>query len=206
MVLGGEDRDEGAQIAEERFLLAEHQPPNVRVEPVRADHDVEQPGCGSFERHLGAARVLGDLRDRVVEEELHVVADRFVQGVHEVPAEDLHFRDRSAGVAEEVGAHARDRPVGGVDVRHAPRPHVGRADPVHDAHPVGDDAGGPTDVDGVATFTGRRRPLDDRRLVAQPMEPVGQGQPRHAGARDEDVPAFRPLLPVHGSHLPWVRE
>ena len=68
-------------------LLTEDQAPNIRVQPVGADHDVEPTRRCMLECHLAVG---GDGRDRVAEQILDLVAAGFVVDLAKVVAHDLH--------------------------------------------------------------------------------------------------------------------
>ncbi|GIF69555.1 hypothetical protein Ais01nite_75900 [Asanoa ishikariensis] len=75
-----------AEVADERLLGTERQPPHRRVQTVGADHEVEPASGGALEGDVDAAVVLREPRDGVVPDELGVVADGVEQHRGQVAA------------------------------------------------------------------------------------------------------------------------
>jgi hypothetical protein len=200
----GEAGHVGAEGADERRLLAEGQRAHPRVQPVGPHHQVEAARLTALEGDLGAVLALGELGDGVVEDVLHVVAGGPVEDVDQVPAEDLQLGDGAAGVAQQVGGHAGQPPVGAVDVGHAAGADVGLADLVQDAHAVGHGAGRPAQVDGLAAGAWCGRPLHHGGVEAVAAQPVRQGRSGDAGAGDEDVPVLHGSLLVVGPPRAYI--
>ena len=86
-------------------VLAEDQAPNVRVQPVGADDDVEPAWRCVLEGHLAVG---GDGRDRVAEEVLDVIAAGVVVDLAEIVAHDLHVPVGYG--ADDLGEIDADRP------------------------------------------------------------------------------------------------
>ncbi len=85
-VAHGEHREAVTEVAVEALLGAEHHPPGARVHAVRAEDQVERTASAAPEDDVDPVPGLVEGVDRVVEQELHVVPDRRVQSVREVPA------------------------------------------------------------------------------------------------------------------------
>jgi hypothetical protein len=101
--------DVDAPMPDEVRLGPERQPAGQRVQPVGADDQVEAAWGGPVERDVDAVPVLGQRRDRVVEEKLGVVAGGLPQDRREVAAGQL---DRSAAGAlhrQRAGAEEGQR-------------------------------------------------------------------------------------------------
>ena len=79
-------------------LFAEYEAADVRVQPVRADDEVEAARRGVLERHLAGGR---DRGDRVAEDVLHVVAGGVAVDLAQVVAHDLGVP--VGGGAENLG-------------------------------------------------------------------------------------------------------
>lgn len=89
MVRHGETREAVPEVVVELLLRTEGERPGGRVQPVRADDQVERPLPPAVEGDVDAVVVVGQARDRVPEDELDVVADRVVQRAGEVATPQL---------------------------------------------------------------------------------------------------------------------
>src|SRR4029453_12855578 len=201
---GGEDGHGGAEVADERRLLAECHPADSGVHAVGPHDQVEAARLAALEGDLDAVLALADVGDGVVEEVLDVVAGGGVEDAGQVAAQGLDLGDGAARVAQEVEGHAGQPLVGGVDVGHAAGPGVGLADLVEDAHAVDDLAGRAPQVDRLAAGGRGGGHLAHGGVKAISAQPVGQRRPGDARAGDDDVTVLHRDLPA-GS-CTWVAE
>lgn len=173
-----EARENASEVVVERLLRAEDQPARVRVQSVRADHQVEGAAHAAVEDDVHGVPVVVERRDRVVEEELDPVPQRGVEHVGQITAPDLEIDPRRSP-GQLLGLQRTDRLPRGVhegdpltvDVRLAQRrkqAHAGHGLASRTAY-----------VDGVAAPADGGGLLDDGDLEAVPVEPV-----RERGARD----------------------
>jgi hypothetical protein len=188
-VVGGrEARHVGAEVADERRLFAERQRPHPRVHPVGAHDQVEGSRLAALEGGLQTVVALGDVGDGVVEDVLDVVAGGRVEDTDQVAAQDLELGDGAAGVAQQVGGHARQPPVVAVNVGHPARADVRPPDVVQDAHALGHGARRPAQVDRLAAGARCGRPLHHRGVEAMAAQPVRHRGSGDARTGDENVP------------------
>ncbi|MEV0660087.1 hypothetical protein ACIBI3_02565 [Actinomadura luteofluorescens] len=151
-----EDRDVVARVPDEPRLVAEREPPDVRVQPVGTDDQVERARGPALEGDVHAVRRLGHGRDRVAEDVPGGVPGQLVQELGEIAPVDLHV---PAG--ERVG-QADPRPSLGVD--EVERAGVGPPPPdlVQDAHLLQHPhVHLAAEVDGLAARPDRLRALHD---------------------------------------------
>ncbi|GAB3883905.1 hypothetical protein GCM10029964_044040 [Kibdelosporangium lantanae] len=173
-------RDVDAGGADEVALGTEGEAPDVRVQPVRADHQVEAARRGAVERDVHTLLVLVERGDRVVEEELGLVPRRLVQDGGEVGARHLDLV--APGRGKSHGGHLT---AGGVE-----QPHGGRAggdvtEAGQHTHRLGHRQGRASHVDGVAAGAQALGPLHHGGLEPVAGQPVREGRAGHAGAGDE---------------------
>lgn len=163
-------------------VRTEGQAPDVRVEAVGADDEVEAARRGVAEGDVHAGGRLGEGGDGVPEDVLGPGGER---GPVEDPGEvAAQYLDVAAG---ELGGEAQELAAVGVDEGHraATGPKVVQL--VEDPHPPKDaELGLPSEVDGLAARTQGGGDLDDGGTHAVAGESEGQGGARDAGARDED--------------------
>jgi hypothetical protein len=190
----GHGRDVDAHVPHEAGLRAERQSPYRGVEPVGADHQVEAARCGAVERDVDAVLVLPHRDDRVVEQELGVVAGGPVEDGGQVTARELDL-PIAGGAAGRGHGHAGDLPSGGVDDAHRGRLGGDIAQAGHDAHFFGYGQGGAAHVDRAAAGAQALRPLHDGGAEPVMGQPVGQGQAGDAAAGDQH--ASRGHVPHH---------
>ena len=107
-----EDRHAVAEVVD--VSAAEGLLPGHRVQPVRADHQVECPGHTAGQRDIDPVLGLAQVGDRVAPAVLDAVSCREKQAV-QVAAQDLGIAVRAS--AEGVAVHARHAASLGVDDR-----------------------------------------------------------------------------------------
>ena len=169
----GEDRQVHAQVPGEPWLRAEGEGPDLGVQPVGADHQIEAARCGPFEGDLHRVRCLGDPGDRIAEQVLGVAAGGLIQDAGQVAAHDLHV----GGVDDAEGrVHAGQMLSGGADVRHPAGARARLPQRAQDPSSPGDVDRRAADVDRLAPVARCRCPFDHRRAEAVPGQPVREGQ------------------------------
>jgi hypothetical protein len=157
-------------VLDEGAFGAEREPSHRGVQAVGADHEVEAPRGAPIERDVDAAAVLAELGDRVVEDELGVVARGLVQDRYEVRARELDVAAAVHGHSPGPAALAVDElDRGGVGARFAQLRG--------DAHPVRDARGRPADVDGAAAGAQPGGAFHHGGPEARAGQPVGQRRP-----------------------------
>ncbi len=171
----------------ERLLGAEHLLAGGRVQPVRADHQVERPGRSSVEGDVDPLPGLVERGDRIAEQELHVVADRREQRVGQIAAP--HLQVLSVGVAgDRVRVQGRHFAAVPFQERHPVHVDLRLLEPGKQTHAFDDAQGGAADVDGIPAEPWRVRLLDDGDLEAVTVQPVREGGARDTGPGDQDRP------------------
>lgn len=160
------------------------------MHPVRADQQIEPPGCALPESDVDTRVILCDRADRLAVHVFDIGAGGVVEDAGEIGSQERHLGDGSARIAEHLGAHRRHSPARRIDERHAPRSGVRRPDPVDDPHPLGHVPGGTTDIHWVATAARGGSTLDHGRVETVAVEPERQGGPGDPGAGYEDVPVL----------------
>lgn len=83
----------------ERLLGPEDQPARVRVQSVRADHEVEGAAQAAVEDDVHGVAGVVEGGDRVLEEELDPIPQRGVERVGQVAAPDLEVDPRLSPVS-----------------------------------------------------------------------------------------------------------
>lgn len=184
LVREGEAGEDVSEIVVEGLLGAEDQPARVRVQPVRADHEVEAAAGAAFEHNVDGVPVVVQGGDGVLEEELDPVAQRLVEGVGQIAAPDLQVE---AGLAAGhlLGAQRADGLPDGVDEGDSRGVDVGGAQSRQQPHALHDRAGGAADVDGVATPAYGGGLLQDGHLEAVSVEPICERRARDARSGDQ---------------------
>ncbi|GAA4949554.1 hypothetical protein GCM10023238_14860 [Streptomyces heliomycini] len=169
-----------AEVVVEPLFGAEQRLPGGRVQTVRTEHHGERAPAAPAEGHVDPVAGLVEGGDGVAEHELHVVTDRRVQGVGQIPAPHLQVppRDTAGDVVRVERGHfgavaLEEGQPAQVDVR-VPQP---RQDP----HPADDLQCGAAHVDGVTTAAERGRLFDHRDRVSVAVQPERQGGTRDTG-------------------------
>lgn len=156
------------------------------MESVRADHEVEAAAGAAVEYDVDGVPVVVQRGDRVLEEELDSVAQRFLESVGQIAAPDFQVEaGRPAG--HLLRAQRADGPPDGVDEGDAPAVDVGGAQARQQTHAFHDLAGGAADIDGVAAPAHSGGLLDDGHLEAVRVEPVCERGARDARSGDQYV-------------------
>jgi hypothetical protein len=83
--------DVDPHVPDELALRPEHQPADLRMQPVGADHHVQPAGLGMGELDARSAWVLMDLHERVVPQELGDIVAGLEQDGGAIRAWDLHL-------------------------------------------------------------------------------------------------------------------
>lgn len=171
-----------AEVGDVVGIRTEGQAPDVRVQAVGADDEVEAAGRGVAEGDVHAGGRLGEGGDGVPEGVLGPGGERgLVQDPGEVAAQDLDV------AARELGRKVQELATVGVDEGHRAAAGPNTVQLVEDPHPAKNaELGLPPEVDGLAARTQGGGDLDDGGAQAVAGEPEGQGGARDAGARDED--------------------
>jgi hypothetical protein len=164
-------------------VLAEDQVPNIRVQPVGADHDVEPAWRRALEGHLAVG---GDGRDRVAEQILDLVAAGVVVRLTEVISHDLYVTVGCG--ADRLGEIDADRLPGALAINpRAVSPGGQRLDFWQHTHLFRDLHGRSEKVNCVTPrLTQCRCALDDGDVEPVPGEPVREDRARDAGPGDQN--------------------
>ena len=152
-------------MTDEPRLRAKGQAAHPGMQPVGARHEMERARRRSLESHRDAVRGVGQARDRVVEDVLHVIPGGLVQDAHQVAADDLDvLRVDDPERAVEAG-----QPLpGGAHVGHPAGAGARCPGRVQDSRPPGHFDRRPAQVDGLAAVARRGRPLHHDRGEAEP--------------------------------------
>ena len=102
-----EHREVTADVLHEPGLVAEDQPPDVRVQPVGPDHEAEPARVGGLERDVDTVAVVVQSPDRVPEKVSDSVTRRAGQDLRQLAAQDLDVPDRHPG--RDLAHVERDR-------------------------------------------------------------------------------------------------
>ena len=177
-----EDRHVQAEVVPRTRAVREGQPADVRVQSVGPDHQVEHPRSGAGEGHVHAVGTLLQAGDRVAEQVLGAVPGRLVEDPAQVAAEDLHV------AGEDLGRHRGHFPAVRVDVGGGAQAGLLVLDLVQEAH-LGQhgQVSRAAEVHRVPAAAQLRGALHHGRPEPTAPQPVRQGGPGHARARDEDV-------------------
>lgn len=162
--------DVQAGVPDEFPLRAEREPPDRRVHPVRADHQVEPARGGVLEDDVDPALVLRQRGDGVTEEEFRVVTRRLVKHVGEIGSRDLDlFAHRHP--------HGGHRTPLRVEQPQPLRVRRDLAQPRQDTHRAGHLHRTRPDVHRVAAAALTSRALDDSRPETVSRQPKARVAP-----------------------------
>ena len=178
-------------MTDELLARPEDHPPQRRVQPVGADHQVEAPPVAAREGDVDPVRVLGELGDPVAEDVLDAVAGVVVQHLGEVSAQDLDLRDVPVAVVVLRAEGLQHVPVR-VHRVGAGRVGARRAHRGVEPHPPDDLLGHPARVHRLATRAQPGCLLHHGHLGTPPVQPVGQRGTRDARSRHQDPDVAHP--------------
>jgi hypothetical protein len=196
MVRHAEDGEIATKIVAVALLRPEGEPPDSRMEAVRADHEVEAAPNATAEGDVDAFAVVFDGGRVLTEEIVDSLPGRLVQDPREVTANDLDV----AVIGDSRGQH------GGIDFdRSMTRPleddaivaRTGPFDRLTQPHAVDHLHGGAEEINSVSTgrVTGGGRPLHDRGREAVLSQPEREHCAGDSAAGDEDRLRFHVPVP-----------